>query len=84
MWVLAAVLAFVYGRVSEALADNSGAKSHVWATSLGYACMGVVGTLWLYLVVYLPYVARIDLPWSTYVPWAIPAATAAGLGAFLR
>ena len=37
-----------------------------------------------YLVVYLPYIAKIHLEWNVYCPRAIPAATIAGVIAWLR
>lgn len=83
LWVVAAVLVFVYGKVGAAAGDSSGGKSLPWALGVGYASVGVFLTLGLYLVVYLPYIARIHLPWSTYVPWAVPAGAAAGVTAYL-
>lgn len=43
--------------------------------------MGVVVAIMFYLLVYLPYIARIYLDWSTYAPNMIPTATAAGVTA---
>lgn len=73
----------MYGKVPAVLADQGGGKNVLWPLSLGYACLGVVLCLWAYLTLWLPYIARIDLPWSTYVPWAIPTASAAGVLSYL-
>jgi hypothetical protein len=48
------------------------------------AASAVVFGVFLYLVVYLPYVARVRLEWGVYAPRAIPTATIAGTVAFLR
>lgn len=51
---------------------------------LGYAALAVGFTVYMYLVVYLPYIARIDLAWEVYCPNMIPTATLAGVTAFFR
>jgi hypothetical protein len=80
-WVIAAALTGVYARVGPTLADPS--RTLPPALYLAYASLGLTLTIGVYLALYLPYVARIDLPWSTYVPWAIPVATGSGVTAFL-
>ncbi len=50
-----------------------------WLFSLGLICIGICLALAFYLVVYLPYVARIELDWEVYCPRVIPTATVAGL-----
>ena len=51
---------------------------------IGAAASLIVFGIFLYLAIYLRYIAGIRLEWSVYAPNAIPAATVAGLIAFLR
>jgi hypothetical protein len=51
---------------------------------IGFAAVGVVLSIMLYLVVYVRRVLRIDVDWSVYAPKMIPAATIAGVVAVFR
>lgn len=74
-WVLAGVLAFVYGGVGAAAGDP--ARSNAWAVWLGCGSVGAAMTVAAYCLVYLPCVARVRLPYETAAPWAVPVATGA-------
>ena len=52
--------------------------------AIGCVASGVVFAVFLYLVVYLQYVARVRIAWDVYAPRMIPTATAAGVVAALR
>jgi len=79
-WVLAAGLAFGYGGVGAAARDP--ARSHAWAVGLGCAAAGAAAAVAGYCLLYLPFVARVRLPYETAAPWAVPAATGALVAAF--
>lgn len=51
--------------------------------NLSLVFMGIFSMITAYLVVYLPYIARIHLEWNVYCPRVIPAATAVSLCAII-
>lgn len=50
---------------------------------MGFAAVGVVLAIMVYLTLYLPHVRHIDTDWNEYDPRMIPTATAAGVVAVL-
>ena len=50
---------------------------------LGFVATGVVLVIALYVVIYMPYIARVDIDSRVYAPKLVPAATIAGLLALL-
>ena len=81
-WVAAAALVFTHGGLKDVALDA--ARTNAPFVYLGLAASAVVGAVFCYLVLYLRYVARVELDWDVYAPRAIPTATAAGVVAFLR
>lgn len=82
VWVIASVLLWIYGGLGTIIFDST--KTNVVFMAVGTAATGIVLVVFCYLVVYLRYVAGIQLDWQVYAPSAIPVATAAGVTAFLR
>lgn len=50
---------------------------------LGFAAIAVLMVIALYIVIYMPYVARVDFDSRVYAPMLIPAATISGVLALL-
>ena len=82
VWVTIAGLLLTYGGVGDAALNP--AKTNPLFMAAGAAASAVVFAVFCYLVIYLRYVARVDLDWGVYAPRAIPVATGAGVVAFLR
>ena len=80
-WVALAVIVTYYGGVVDVALTP--AKSNIYFLVVGAGASGVVFAIFMYLVVYLPYIARINVEWSVYAPPAIPTATGAGVVASL-
>ena len=77
LWVVVAVVAAVYSDVFRTAVDPS--KTYAPMVYIGAATSIMVFMIFMYLVVYLPRIARIRLDWSVYAPRAIPTATACGV-----
>lgn len=79
-WVVLAGCVWHFAGVRGAALDAE--RSNIIFLGLGLAACAIVFSIFFYLAVYLPHIARLRVDWSVYAPNAIPTATAAGLVAF--
>ena len=47
--------------------------------NVSLAILAINSIIGLYLCIFLPYIARVDIPWDKYCPRVIPTATVLGL-----
>lgn len=74
-WISCAALTIHYSKIIDiALHD---ARVYSVFLVLGLIGVGVTLAIYSYLVLYLRYIARLDVAWDVYAPNMIPAATAA-------
>ena len=81
LWVVGAVLVARYTAIFHVVAADP--RVHSFFLQLAVAALCVCAAVFVYLVIYLPYIARITLPWDVYCPKMIPTATLAGVVAAL-
>lgn len=80
MWVVLAGLSLHWTDAINVI-FNSDDVSRVWL-DLAVAGCAVNSCIAFYLTLYLPKIAKIDLPWEVYCPRMIPTATGVGVATY--